>query len=147
VNERSADKDAGLHVTFYRSWRAFPHTRDRADDIVVSVHPNGHNRGGNYEFAIEHIGTEPRGRAIALRVQLFDDSWRAFSDLPAFFTMLASLDRSEGARPGVTLDDLTPELRALGWIDKTDGYAANHEHHFACICGERVLPPASGRTP
>ena len=136
-----AEKDAGLHVTFYRSWRAFPRSRDRADDIVVGVEPNGEHAGGNYEFTIEHIGTEPGRRPIALRVQLFNDSWRAFADLPEFFDLLASLDRSDGDRPGVTLDDLMPMLRGLGWFDKTDGYAANHEHHFACICGERPLPP------
>ena len=72
-----------MRVTFYRSWRAFPHTRvDQDDDIMVSVEPNSEGEGGTYEFSIRHVGTHRRRRPIALRVDLFADSWRAFHDLP-----------------------------------------------------------------
>ena len=140
-----------LHVEFYRSRIAFPHSRmhDRPDDIMVGVSPNGQHEGGNYEFSIEHVGTERGLRPIALRVQLFTDSWRAFADLPEFFALLASLDTSVGTRPGPTLDDLTPRLAALGWMDITDKYASRHEHVIGCLtCGERIrdLSPADGGT-
>lgn len=146
----SEAKNGALRVEFYRSRIAFPHTRmdGCADDIMVGVSPNGPDQGGNYEFSIEHVGTERGSRPIALRVQLFADSWRAFADLPDFFDLLVSLDRSEGTSPGPTLDDLTPLLVDLGWVDTTAKYTSRHEHVIGCVvCGERTrpLPPAEGR--
>jgi hypothetical protein len=135
-----------LHVEFYRSWSAFPHTRDRADDIVVSVAPNGQNQPGNYEFSIEHTGSEKgRREPIALRVQLFCDSWRAFRDLPEFFDLLADLDESTSAgRSKLSLADLIPSLEAMGWHDKTATYADQHTHVVGCLtCGERLLTPST----
>lgn len=126
---------------FYRTWTAFPHSRrdGRADDIVVNVHPNGYGEGGNYEFVIEHTGTEAGRKPIALRVKMFADSWRAFYDLPEFFDLLGELDESQGAQNATTLDDLTPRLLALGWIDRTDEFAVNHEHVIGCLtCGDRI---------
>lgn len=132
-----------LTVTFYRQWLAFPFTKmdGRPDEIMVGVSPNGPGEGGNYEFSIEHVGTE-RGNhrpPIALQVNLFADSWRAFRDLPEFFDLLADLDESgSGARSQLDLDDLIPSLEAMGWNDITAQYANRHVHVFGCVtCGER----------
>lgn len=146
-DEHFAESGGTPEVTFYRSWVAFPFIKrdGRADEIMVSVDPSGDEDGSNYEFGIEHVGTEPRRREpIALRVQLFADSWRAFTDLPEFFALLASLDESGPSRARakkVTLDDLTPHLLALGWTDITGKYARQHEHYYVCDCGERGRAP------
>lgn len=143
---QNAENDATPKVTFYRSWVAFPFIKrdGRPDEIMVSVEP-AEGEASNYEFGIEHVGTEPRYREpIALRVQLFADSWRAFTDLPEFFALLASLDESGPSRhrsEKVSLDDLTPRLLALGWTDITPKYARQHEHFYVCDCGERGRPP------
>lgn len=153
MSEQTTEK---VHVEFYRSWRAFPHTKieGRPDDIMVTVSPNGPGKGGDYEFSIEHVGTESKYREpIALRVQLFADSWRAFADLPEFFALLGELDESQrpiwhsSRAPKATLDDLTPRLLALGWSDITDRFAKRHEHLVGCLtCGERDITTPPGAT-
>ena len=130
-------------VSFYRTRDAFPHTRlqDIDADLVVSVNPHDEGRG-NYEFIVTHVGTSRRDREpIALRVGLFSDSWAAFSDLPEFFSLLASLDESNrrSGRSTLTLEQLSDHLMSLGWTDKTDAYGSQHEHSVGClVCGERV---------
>ena len=136
-------------VSFYRTRDAFPHTRleDRDADLVVSVQPHGEPHS-NYEFIVTHVGTRRRDRGpIALRVGLFSDSWRAFTDLPEFFALLASLDetnRGDG-RSALDLDALSLHLVSLGWTDKTDAYASQHEHVIGCIvCGDRLSAGEEG---
>lgn len=118
-------KQTPPHVRFYRSLEAFPHLKreGRADTLWVNVSPNG-DEVGSYEFAIEHVGSERGSRPIALRAQLFASSWRAFVDLPEFFTLLASLDESQTGYGHISLDDLIPLLLNLGWVDQTAQYAA-----------------------
>lgn len=130
-----------MKVTFYRSRDAFPHLRQqqRDDDIMVSVR-NGDS--SLYEFSIVHVGTDSRSRSpIALQVRLFADSWRAFTDLPEFFSLLASLDESgRNGRSSLDLDVLTPLLVDLGWVDRTEHYGSQHEHALGClICGSREV--------
>lgn len=128
-----------MDVSFYQSWRAFPHTRDQDDSLVVSVHPHGRDRGGNYEFSVTHVGTKGNRQPIALQACLFSDSWRAFADLPEFFNLLGLLDESASeGRSTLSLNDLIPSLEAMGWRDETDQYANQHSHVIGClICGER----------
>lgn len=129
-----------MDVTFYRNWKAFPHTRAEDDLIVVGVNPNGPDEGGNYEFTIAHVGTSGPRDPIGLQVRIFDDGWRAFSDLPGFFDLLAGLDQSASAGPSpYTLDHLIPSLLALGWRDRTSEFTSAHEHVHGCLsCGARL---------
>lgn len=138
--------ESKLHVTFYREWVAFPHTkmqRGHNDTVQFDVHPNGLNEGGNYGFSIEHIGTGlgTNHNPIGLQLQIFGDAWRAFTDLPELFALLASLDGSQRGHDEApaTLDDLIPRLSDLGWIDDTAKHAARHTHIHGCLtCGERL---------
>lgn len=129
---------SGPVVTFYRNWSAFVHTRDQDDVIMVGVDPNGEDQGGNYEFAIEGVGSAPRsGNYIGARVGLFDDSWRALTDLPELWLALADLDTStSNTRVGVSLDQVAEVLSSLGYRDRTSEFADRHTHVFRCQCGE-----------
>ena len=53
----------------------------------VSVIVDAHD--GNYEFAIRNYDHGRYG--TAWRVEVFDDAWKAFQDIPLFFVNLASL--------------------------------------------------------
>lgn len=150
--EQKTETERMMTVTFYRQWLAFPLSKMRGDEpdtIMVCVSPNGPDEGGNYEFLVKHVGTESKYReAIALRVDMFTDSWRAFRDLPEFFDLLAELDESDAAgRSRLTLDDLIPSLEVMGWRDRTEEFAANHEHSWGCLgCGERKPISRSGES-
>lgn len=137
-------------VTFYRPWVAFPFTRSReADSLVFEVQPDAPGPS-NYEFAIELVGTEPgrrvNGPPIGWQVQVYDDGWRAFADLPGLWGRLAGLDaaaRAQEAHPSgfglkaksLSVEDLTAVALELGYVDRTPQHAAKHLHRFECVCG------------
>lgn len=128
MNDRdtSMDIDQSMQVSFYRQWEAFPYSRTEDDCIMVTVHPNGRDQCGNYEFMIEGVGSQT-GRYVGARLCLFDDSWRALSDLPALVATLVDRDTSASrGRPGLGLDDVADILSGLGYRDRTPEFAARY---------------------
>lgn len=141
----ATDAATSPHVRFVRNWQAWPHTRMNGDADALSIEvrlPGNTGDHIDYEFSLVHEGTERTARQpIGLRVQIFDDAWRAFGDLPDFFALLARL-HTEHAAPDLSLDEIVPLLCDLGWHDETPRRVAEHRHTVGCLtCGARVGDP------
>lgn len=79
-------------------------------NIGISASHDGRGGGVDWEFSVaDH--TERLGQQ-ALRVEIFDDAWQAFAELPEIFTAM-------GAGEIKTLDDLRALLDRLGAVDQT----------------------------
>lgn len=132
-----------MKVQFYRQRDAFPHTRKEQytpDEIEIMVMLDGSDsdEGLSYEFKVAHIGTEPKYRKpIGLQIQIFDDGWRAFQDLPEFFEALRANDREYRDEEHLDLDGLTQILLDLGYEDITERYSQRVVHVQGCLtCSE-----------
>ena len=73
--------------------------------MVSKSYPDG---GCHWEFGIRHRGD------IGVRVEVFYEAWKAFTDIPDLFRELAGFD---GQR--VSLDDIRAVLDRLGFRDQT----------------------------
>jgi hypothetical protein len=69
------------------------------------------DKDSSYEFRIDfhQIGDSP-----VAKLNIFEDSWRAFTDIPDFFKALSSLDQQ-----APSIDDIEKVLKKLKFKDVT----------------------------
>lgn len=77
--------------------------------IYVSASAQGSGGGVAWEFSVKAIDL---GRNSAIRVDIFDDAFAAFAQIPEFFAALAANDID-------TLDKVTLLLQHMGAVDET----------------------------
>ncbi len=81
------------------------------DDPYISIGATNDGDGPSWEFSVvDH--SERLNAPTALRVEIFDDAWRAFSDVPELFAAMAAGEIE-------SLDDLRALLDRLGAVDQT----------------------------
>lgn len=85
-----------------------------------------------WEFVVEEVPSRQRQEPIGVKVRMFDDAWKAYAEIPEFFSGLAHLAT---VHSGVTLAQVKALCRDLGYHDLTVEYAARHEHQYRCACG------------
>ncbi len=101
--------DPGYQLTYtvyQEAWYAQP--GQRPELVVTKATKEG---GCAWEFTIEDY-TEKLNHP-AIRVQIFDDAWQAFAEIPELFAELARNGRS-------TLADVQGILDGLGFVDATE---------------------------
>ena len=81
------------------------------DAIMITVEEGLHC----YEFAVRWYG----GKTPSPRLEIFDDAWCVFSEIPEFFKMLAKYDQSRENCPSLTPQKLCEELLGMGFEDCT----------------------------
>lgn len=87
-----------IHEAWYR------HVTESIEIVVGRYDPDG---GCYWEFTVRKVGD------IGVRVDVFDDAWAAFTEIPEFFARLAAIGRR------ATLDDVRGILDGLGSQDAT----------------------------
>lgn len=93
---------------------------DLVDELRVgrdSYTADGHDDGCCWEFTIRlhHLGT-----STALRVEMFNDSWIAYTEVPALFAALATMStHAVGDNRQWTLADIVKVLNECGFTDDT----------------------------
>jgi len=60
-----------------------------------------------------------RGRPPFARVEIFDDAWAAFAEVPELFADLATAAASVGDGPSLTVAEVRILLERLGFVDTT----------------------------
>lgn len=95
------------YIISHEAWYArYPDIVRNPDINIMAAHKDG---GVAWEFTVEEI--ELGGRPV-IRVKVFDDAFAAFTQIPEFFTRLAT-----GAT--TTLDDVRELLDCMGAADET----------------------------
>ncbi len=77
------------------------------DEPEIQIRAASRGGGVGWEFTAVQVGR------IGVQICVFDDAWRAFTDVPEFFQRLAGLGK------GATLDDVREILDGLGAVDST----------------------------
>lgn len=96
------------YVVTHEAWYSQPPlTRPPGDRNVLAVSMDNLGGGCAWEFSIDD---EVGG---GLRVKVYDDGWKAFVDVPEFFTAVAALGR------GALLSEVIEILDSLGFTDTT----------------------------
>ncbi len=99
------------YTIFHEAWYASADP-DRRPTINVSA-ASTHGDGVAWDFQIVEHQVGPAGQRIpALRVEIFDDAWPAFAQVPELFAALAAAGQP-------TLNDVTVLLDRLGAVDET----------------------------
>lgn len=75
-------------------------------EIMVGDYGDGEDC--TWEFGIRQVSN------IGVRVEIYDDAWKAYTAIPELFARLAELER------GSTLDDIRAILDGLGYTDRTE---------------------------
>lgn len=83
--------------------------KERRQIVVGLDHMEG---GCAWEFTIIEV------QGIGIKLHMFDDSWRAFTQIPELFSAIAELDRHSGRC--VSLDEIQGVLDAIGFRDRTE---------------------------
>jgi hypothetical protein len=85
----------------------YAHVTRAHSDPEIWIRASAREGGVAWEFSAVQVGN------IGVKLDVFDDAWQAFNDLPEFFQSLAARGK------GVTLDDVRETLDRLGAVDST----------------------------
>lgn len=96
--------DAGYRLTYTIPHEAY--YKSAFTDVSIGVQKSANEGGVAWEFSIVQHGN------VGLRVEIFDDAWQAFTEIPEFFAELAKAGRT-------TLDGVREILDDLGFADRT----------------------------
>ena len=110
---------AGTHLAYIVSHETWYHRADHVTrqggetgrDLNVAASAKGTGGGVAWEFMVREYRLIDD---LVLHVEMFDDSWAAFTQVPELFTALASQEH------GLTLEGLRGLLDGLGAVDETD---------------------------
>jgi hypothetical protein len=126
----------GTHLayTIYHEtswWRGLPENarpNDGRPTIQVAASAKGAGGGVAWEFAVVEM------TQTTLYLEVFDDAWQAFAQIPAFFESLPDCD---------TLDAVQALLDLLGAVDETERGVTRTEERRNWLRRARVVLDAA----
>jgi len=98
----------GTHLAYYDYRATWYPSREQAIDISASAGPG---EGGAWDFTVTEKNLGTHGTAI--KVEIFEDAFAAFTQIPGFFAALATM----ASYPD--LDTVILLLKSLGAADET----------------------------
>lgn len=102
----------GTHLAYHVMNEAWYWThRTDAPNVMVQASAEGNGGGVAWKFRLEEIEL---GGVAHVHLQMFDDSWAAFTQIPEFFETFSSM------APNSTLKAVIDVLKAMGAVDETE---------------------------
>lgn len=85
--------------------------RDMLDELMFSYGPEG---DCEFEFSVELIRLD--NHKGAMRLKVFDDSFRCFSETPEVFRILGDFNKQSGVDSVPYWESLIKALQGVGWV-------------------------------
>jgi hypothetical protein len=103
---------SGGYLTYSVAAEAYYYHTVGREEPSITVMSSHTGRGGGVSWEFQVVDRSERIGQLALRVEIFDDAWAAFVEVPEIFAAMA-------AGTVKSLNDLRTLLDGLGAVDET----------------------------